>query len=75
MHDVYQELECVSVASGCQAICQHPVNETIRGGATVIVLHVLGVKSYHIILHITFSLGNVSSIWLSVWSLQICWRN
>ena len=23
--------------------------------------------------HITFSLGNVSSICLSVWSLQICW--
>ena len=52
---------------GCQVICQHPVNYIIRGGAAVIVTCF---KLEILLYHITFSLGNVSSIQLSDWSLQ-----
>ena len=60
------------MAAGCQDMstpCQ--LNDQGRDGSDCVMCFRCEILSYHI----TFSLGNVSSIWLSVWSLQISWKN
>ena len=44
-----KELGCVSVAVGCQAICQHPINSTIREDSSdCVTCFRCEILSYHI---------------------------
>ena len=70
-----QPLPCLKILTGTltRTACRKRTAWCFRGGAAsdCVMCFRCEILSYHI----TFSLGNVSSIQLSVWSLQICWKN